>query len=57
MPVEIRELVIRASIEQKPDKVVGTEINDELIEKIKSEIKSEIAADLKEKIDELIYNK
>jgi hypothetical protein len=57
MPVEIRELVIRASIEQKPEKVVGAEINEELIEKIKNEIKSEIAADLKEKIDELIYNK
>jgi hypothetical protein len=57
MPVEIRELVIRASIEQKPDKVVGTEINDELIEKIKSEIKSEIVTEIKEKIDDLIYNK
>jgi Family of unknown function (DUF5908) len=59
MPVEIRELIIRASIEQKPSKIesVSTEITNDQIERIKYEIKYEIEEEIKEKINEIIYNK
>jgi hypothetical protein len=59
MPVEIRELIIRASIEQKPAKVEGLvdHLTYDQIEKIKYEIKSEIEEEIKEKINEIIYNK
>jgi pyruvate/oxaloacetate carboxyltransferase len=59
MPVEIRELIIRASIEQKSAKVEGlvADLTNDQIEKIKYEIKSEIEEEIKEKINEIIYNK
>jgi hypothetical protein len=57
MPVEIRELVIKASIEQKPQNAPNAQITDEMIEKIKNEIISEIMNEVKEKVDEIIYNK
>jgi hypothetical protein len=57
MPVEIRELIIKASIEQSPQKDSAIKINDELIEKIKYEIRNEIISEMKEKFNEIIYNK
>jgi hypothetical protein len=57
MPVEIRELVIKASIEQKPQNAPSPQITEEMIEKIKNEIISELMNEVKEKVDEIIYNK
>ena len=57
MPVEIRELVIKASIEQAPQNVPSTKITEEMIEKIKNEIMSELKNEIKDKVDEIIYNK
>ena len=57
MPVEIRELIIKASIEKSPQKDSAIKINDELIEKIKYEIRNEIISEMKEKFNEIIYNK
>jgi hypothetical protein len=57
MPVEIRELIIKASIEQKSEKVTGMEMNEELIEKIKNEIINEVLLEIKENINDIIYNK
>lgn len=57
MPVEIRELVIKASIEQKSTNAPSAVITEEMIEKMKNEIMSEIINEVKDKIDDLIYNK
>lgn len=57
MPVEIRELVIKASIEQKSPHAPNAVITEEMIEKIKNEIISELLNEVKDKVEEIIYNK
>ncbi len=57
MPVEIRELVIKASIEQNSQQTPNAVITEEMIEKIKNEIISELMNEVKDKVEEIIYNK
>ena len=57
MPVEIRELIIKASIVQNADKAPTTQIDEEFIDKIKNEIMSEIMSEIKDKFDDILYKK
>jgi hypothetical protein len=57
MPVEVRELIIRASIDQKAVNANNNQIDEELIEKIKQDIRNEVISEMKDIFDEILYKK
>jgi len=56
MPLEIRELVIKATIEQNKTDTSPLDI-DAKINKIKKEIMRELSEKLRNSVKELIYNR
>jgi hypothetical protein len=56
MPIEIRELVIKASVDQNKSNVSNVKLEEQLI-KIKLEIMNELSYKMKNLVKETIYKR